>query len=70
MGSARSMTESKEKSVSKQKKVKFAPSVGDRQVQSLRELENSVPLEDDSIQESIQLAESISQSLRSQSVAE
>ena len=64
------MTESKEKSVSKQKKVKFAPSVGDRQVQSLRELENSVPLEDDSIQESIQLAESISQSLRSQSVAE
>ena len=70
MGSARSMTESKEKSVSKQKKVKFAPSVGDRQVQSLRELENSVPLQDDSIQESIQLAESISQSLRSQSVAE
>ena len=54
-GSARSMKESKEKSASysKQKKVKFAPSVGDRQVQSLRELENSVPLEDDSIQESI-----------------
>ena len=49
--------------------MQFAKGVVDKS-ESMRELGTSVPLEEDSISESIQIAESISQSIRSQSAAE
>ena len=73
MESARSF-QSHEKTGRTKRSVQFAPSVKTRATSKgagvSTERTKANPLEDDSIQESIQIAESISQSLRSQSVTE